>query len=301
MSATEKNEVGNMDSHEKPLICMVDMNIEAREVLKSKNFNVTSASVGNPVFVNHDSSESAKWISLNHDLPENFHEFDVIVIDFCEERKLVPYKKASHGYSICESYNFLYSAYPEKIFDPRLDSLKYLGEKIDDLLGKMAIVIVFSGSYESVEYRTIRKADGKNKWGPTIARTSSALYRGFPAYINRSGKKIKAAEDNSQYSDLIAKHFKGAQYKLAFKHPTSYDHGRHEHYEISDFEPLALNERDEVVAYSHAVNQGVVFVFPQVINKGEFLADFFQACLLINIHRSFLLMSSLVGWRVRII
>lgn len=279
MSATEKNEVGNMDFHEKPLICMVDMNIETIELLKSKKYNVTSASIGSPIVVNHENSESANWISLNHDIPDNFHEFDVVVIDFCEEKNLVPYQKAAHGYSICGDYNFLYSAYPERIFSPRLDSLKYLGDKINDLLEKNAIVIVFSGSYESTEYRTIKKVNGKNQWGPTLERSTSDLYKGFPDYISRSGKKIKAAEDNHQYSGLIAKHFKGAQYKLAFKHPTAYHYVERYHYEISDFEPIALNERDEVVAYSHAINKGVVFVFPQVINKGEFLVDVFSGVL----------------------
>ncbi|NNB31945.1 hypothetical protein [Pseudomonas fragi] len=277
MSAMEKNEVENIKFNEKPLICMVDMNVESVKLLESKNFNVTSASVGNPIFVNNNSESSARFIALNHNISESFHEFDVVVIDLCGEQERVPYRTPSDDYSICENYNFLYSSYPEKVFDPRPESLSFLGREVDVLLGKMAIVIVFAGQFSTAEYRTVKKAGGKSKFASVVTRATSDLYDGFPTCINRSGRRIKAAGEENIYSVLVGKYFNDAQYKLAFEHPTRFDSRRYAHYKVPEFAPIALNERDEVVSYSHKINNGVVFVFPQINNKGEFLAELFSS------------------------
>lgn len=54
---------------------------------------------------------------------------------------------------------------------------------------------------------------------------------------------------------------------------------RRKNQQIEGFFPLLLNERDEIVSYAHFVKKSIVFVFPDVTDKPNFVSELFKTYL----------------------
>jgi len=261
--------------YERPVISLVDVDQKTTEVLTRASYNLVSATLGSPIQVNNLKSDDAKWVKFNYSIPADMHEHDVVVVDLSGGKQPVPHTRFLQGDAVGGKYTALYSSYPERIFNPRPGGMLILGQEIDSLLKKKAIVIIFADSMEAAEYRTIDVVGKENKFGSRISAGSSDLYTGFPVGIDRVGWRIKSSGENNPYFDLIKKYSEGTQYKVVFEHPTRYMQSRHKHVRIPEFVPLVLNDRDEIVSYAHGVDEGFVYVFPQMEDKGNFLLDFF--------------------------
>src|SRR5690606_41254938 len=46
-----------------------------------------------------------------------------------------------------------------------------------------------------------------------------------------------------------------------------------------NFVPLLLNERDEIVSYAHFIEKSIVFVFPDIADKPNFVSELFKTYL----------------------
>ncbi len=261
---------------ERPVISLVDVDDKLKEILVRASYNVVSATLGSPIQVDNLKSDDAKWVNFNYFIPVDLHEHDVVVIDLAGGKITVPHKKFSRGNAAGGKFTALYSSYPERVFNPRPGGMLALGKEIDSLLKKKAIIVIFADSMESAEYRTVNVVGKDSKFGSRISADTSDLYTGFPVSVDRVGVRIKSPSDDNPYFDLVKKHIEGNQYKLVFEHPTRYVQSKYRNIKVPEFIPLVLNDRDEVVSYSHCVDEGFVYVFPQVENKGAFLLDFFS-------------------------
>lgn len=261
----------------KPMVCILDMEKDACNSIVGKAFNLATGTAGNLIRVNNEKEKNGRWVKLNFDIPENLHEYDVLIIDLSGGKEIVECKKFSYGDGTGGKIHAIYSGHPEIIFNPRPGGFKAIGKELNVLLEKPSVVVIFADAIESADYRTVEVSSGGNRWGAEFSADTTELYERFPNYKNMVGTKIKAPGEESEYFELLEKHFDGGQYRVVFEHPTYLRN--YQKIKSSSFTPVALNERDEIVSYVHKISNGYVFVFPQVINKVAFIGELFSSYL----------------------
>ena len=99
---------------EHPQILGLNLKKEVIEQLKLGNYNVYDGSVGKITKFHLDYNQRAKCLLLG-DTPENFHEFDIVILDLTNE-EAINYNANDHirkinktsksGYFECSSPNF---------------------------------------------------------------------------------------------------------------------------------------------------------------------------------------------------
>ncbi|RON81631.1 hypothetical protein [Pseudomonas fluorescens] len=265
--------------HEKPLICVFDVDPSVTDALIEKRYDVVSASLGKPIRVGNRNRGDAKHVKLNFSLPENLHEYDVVVIDLGGEIKETQYTSAPLGNATGGVAYAFYSAYPESLFNPRPGGMHIVGGELDLLLRKLSIVVIFSSTIEEANYQTVKIDRGGSSWDESYSCSTRNLYAGFPSCSNKVGRRIKSPEVENVYFSLVKKYFGSSQYQVVFEHPTYWDSDQFASVQNEDFVPLVLNDSDEIISYFHAVGEGAVFVFPQVEDKAGFIKDLFEHCL----------------------
>lgn len=261
-----------------PMICLLNCSEAIEEELRKLGFNCFHGTIGSEIEVNNTHRTDQKLVELNHDYPNNFHEFDVVVLDLVNisrekynaENDILSNTRGNSAYALS-------SQYPEQVFNPIPLSVSILSTEIAELSTKESIVIAFcneevSASYEFVEITS---------YGPQVTSntTCSSLefYKRMPSREMRRGKKAYIPDDRSKLSPLLEKHLDTIRYGTKFRHPLSWN-GK-ESQKDPAFKPLLVNEREEIISYVHFVDQTIILVFPDIQNRSEFIGDLFKTYL----------------------
>ena len=280
-AAPKKNLVLNITSAPEPyihpMICLLDFDAEVERQLIESRFNCVKASLGSAVKVNNRYQQS-KIMKLNHDYPDNIHEFDVVMMDLTDINE-VEYDASYHAVSNTSGSTAyaLLSAYPEQIFDPRQLSIHFLSEEINQFPSKESILIAFCGQEITTEYKYLQITDRSSVVTKEKNHSNFSLYDKFPNTSSLTGRKVKLPKENNIFTPILSKYINDVEYRRVFDHPTYWD-GK-QMVKSDNLVPLLLNSRDQIVSFVHFVDKMTVLVFPNIFNKADFIADLFKSTL----------------------
>jgi len=265
------------EPHKHPLICLFDVEKEVEDELEKLNFNYESASFGSTVKVSNKRHDE-KFMKLNHEYPNNLHEFDVVMIDMTNS-KSEDFDASQHSLNNTtgNKAHALLSAYPEQVFDPRPFSIHIISKQINELARKKSIVIAFFGSEISSEYQFVEITAHGPRVTDTLSYSNSTFYGGFPGANSRHGRKVKNPDKGSKLAPLFSKHLDGIEYRSVFFHPSVWKDGKNQ--KDSNFIPLLLNERDEIISYAQFRDESLILVLPDIDDKPSFVASLFKTFL----------------------
>lgn len=256
-----------------PKIFLVDVDADAQKALTLAGFNCTAGSLGRLIQVPNEKKGDNHLCCLNHEIPENLHEYDIVVVDL-KDREAIKYDPALHRQvrdNREPSQLFFDCEYPQGIFDPRPIGGVFLGRGIEEIQKKESIIVVFATGLESITYAPVellpqgcfhRKAVSKDNYSflPSITGTKK---------VGRETKVIPGL----RLGDLLKKHNQEFRYGIVFRHPTHYED--HRPVNNSNFFPLVTNSAGEIVAYAEIDKSSILFVFPQLEDKATFLSELF--------------------------
>lgn len=260
--------------HKKPMVCLFDCEDAIVGKLKELKIGGYNGSMGSSVRVNNKSNEE-KFVRLNHNFPNNLHEFDVVVLDLTTNKteNYDPQRHQLRGNS-GDTAHILLSEYPEQIFDPVPLSI-YLAEKdLTELSEKKSIIIAFCGSEKKIVYKFLKISGDQANIVERREFSNFAFYRGFPEKRSRHGVKVKIYNKDYKLSPLFIKYLDDITYETCFDHPMVWVDGRLQKSE--NFFPILVNERDEIVGYIHFVGKTFVLVLPNIKNKPDFISELFK-------------------------
>lgn len=258
------------EPHRHPMICLFDFDGDVEKELKKFRFNYITASFGSTVKVANKRHEE-KHLKLNHDYPNNLHEFDIVMMDMTID-KSEDFDANLHSLknTTGNKAHALLSVYPEQVFDPRPFSINIVSREINELLAKKAIIIAFCGSTTTSEYQFVEIT----AYGSSVTNRQSysnhLFYKGFPGSKNRYGRKVLLPEKGSKLSPLFNQYLNEIEYRSVFNHPDIWLDGKYQ--KDSKFIPLLFNEIDEIISYAHLIEESLVLVFPDVERKANFVA-----------------------------
>jgi len=266
-----------LEPYRQPMVFLFDFEKEVVGKLKELRINSYEGSFGSTVKVNNKNHEE-KFLRLHHDYPANLHEFDVVMLDLTNN-KSENYDPSLHQLKNTsgDTAHALLSTYPEQIFDPRPLSINIVSKDLNDLFVKKSIIIAFCGSVNTSEYQFVEITRRGASITSRKKYSNFSFYQDYPDYQSRHGKKVKLPEKESKLSPLFQKHLDNIDFETVFYHPTAWKDGKSQ--KIEDFVPLLLNERDEIVSYAHFVKKCIVFVFPDIADKPNFVSELFKTYL----------------------
>lgn len=267
----------DLEPYKQPMVFLFDFEDEVVEKLKELRINYYEGSFGSTVKVNNKNHEE-KFLKLNHDYPANLHEFDVVMLDLTNNQS-VNYDPSQHQLSNTsgDAAHALLSTYPEQIFDPRPLAINIVSRDLNDLFEKKSVIVAFCGPENTSDYQFVEITRRGASITGREKLSNFRFYQNFPCYKSRNGRKVKLPEKESKLSSLFLKYLDNIDFETIFYHPTVWRDGKNQQSE--EFIPLLLNERNEIVSYAHFVEKSIVFVFPNVTDKPNFVSELFKTYL----------------------
>jgi hypothetical protein len=261
---------------ERPRICGIDLPKEAAEPLENKGYSLFQGALGSTIMVPNRNRGQGEYMVLDYEFPDNFHEFDILILDL----NSVPSKSFERKDHILPTTRKaevmqLYCRFPTTVFDPRPLVSTFMAKGINDIQGRAFLQIIFASETYSVEYEPVLITGAFHETQDKVTRNIYDFWPNIPLGAARSGKEVTTCEVNAQLSSFLKKFNKDFRYKQSFYHPNSW---KEKGGSIPDpnFTPLLENINHEIVAFSCKQENIVSFVFPDVVRKAEFLAEFLQ-------------------------
>ena len=256
----------------KTKICCLDVDKSIIDFF-SKDFDVYDGSLGKKVRVNNNNSSGKTHLILNYNLPDNLHEYDILIDDMLKSQTIEYIVKEHERKNITgnTAYYFV-SRYPENIFNPipcACDILKHrLGNKKD----KPLIKIVF----HNVKYDCKYVLENISRYDDVIKQSNSnyEYLKDFSA-SSLDGTKVKLC--NNQLSSMLFNFFlDNISYKQTYQTPYEWDNNNR----VDDkrFLPLLENQNGDIISYAWISDDDITFMFPQMDKetKIDFLDRFFN-------------------------
>jgi len=254
----EKNEI-----NDRPQICCLDISKEDTELLINSGFNIYSGSLGKKVRVPNSQPNENHQVLTNFDFPPNLHEYDITIIDLdCSQT--IEYKPEEHirAKHTGKSAMALLSSYPETIFDPRPLGSFNLNSHIRKMGKKSHIFIIFTTKSYEVEYELVEITEGYIKRKDVFKKGVYSFINYVPISEEKYGKELMITDIKTDLKNLLLKNIKDASYNQTFYHPTNWENNKN--VPDSNFIPLIKNSDDEIVSFSEARENFLLFFFPQL-------------------------------------
>ena len=260
---------------ERPKICLVDIDANAKEALTSAGFNCTAGSLGSLVKVPNAKMGDRRICRLNYAIPSNLHEYDIVVIDL-KDREPIQYDPSQHQLrdSREPSQLFFHCGFPQTIFDPRPVAGSELHSTIKEIQGKESIVIVFATSSEDLRYQPVELTAGGYGYQGSFTCDNYSFLPSKPPTDNKIGSCTTVIAKGTKLDDFLQKHNQEFTYSIAFSHPTHWEGTQA--VKNPNFMPLVANLAGEIVSYVKIDSTSILFVFPQLEDKVPFLLELFQ-------------------------
>jgi hypothetical protein len=265
---------------EKPKICLFDIDKKTQNVLKRAGFNCTVSSLGSVINVPNHKSNDLHFCLLNHSIPSNLHEYNLLIIDLAEKEH-VPFDQNAHKRSESESttQRYLICRYPQTVFDPRPLASRILSSEIEEFQKKESLILVFASSEFSSVYQPVELTSHGDLERDSFTVKNYAFLANVPYIRNKQGTETQVTYKTGELGNILAKYNSRFTYEIIFNHPTHWSSEEKVTIKDTNFIPLISNLNDEIVSYADVFNQSIVFMFPQLNDKSEFLLELFQAYL----------------------
>jgi hypothetical protein len=272
-SSNTESSVDSNVINERPRICCIDIEESFIKILENEGLNIYSGTLGKKVIVPNSTRKENHQLLLNHDFPSNLHEFDIIILNLESEIK-IDYKVDEHirKNHTGKSAVAILSSYPETVFDPRPLSSLILNNKLNHIGKRPHIIIAFTVDSYEVEYETIRITEGyPERQG--VEKYNIYSFAGLtPISTAKEGKEMNVCDIKEDLRKLLESHLPKTTYNQTFYHPTKWDTNKQ--IPDPDFVPLIKNSSGDIVSICEFKENAIVFYFPQIANKGDFLNSF---------------------------
>ena len=267
-----------------PKICLFNFSKEDSDILKSKNFKISVGSLGKQIKIPNNKPYDETLCLPHHIIPPNLHEFNILCFDMNDD-EIVPYdkKKSIREYEKNLTSLFFFTAFPQKIFDPRPFIASIIQEKISEFLSKQSIVIIFASKRETVDYHFAdMKSSGYYEDSVKMTQSNYDFINNMPKLNNKIGEKIEIITKHQELKNSFYKFLSDFVYKITFEHPTHWNGEKHVKKE--NFLPLMKsnnnnNDNDEIISYIEKHENSILLMLPEINRKGELLVDLFNNAL----------------------
>ena len=261
--------------NERPRICCIDIDNDTINLLEKNAFNIYSGTLGKKVKVPNTTRKDNHQLLLNYDFPSNLHEFDIIILDLKSDTK-ISYDIEDHVHKnhTGKSAVAILSKYPETVFDPRPLGSLVLHNKLNHIGKRPHIVIAFTTASYDVEYETITITDGYPEILNTERYNIYSFVENAPLSTPKDGKEMTVSVGREDLKKLLELHIKNTTYNQTFYHSKIWDINK----QVPDpnIVPLVKNSSGDIVSLCEFRENGLLFYFPQIENKGDFLNTFLK-------------------------
>lgn len=246
-----------MEKYNEPRICIVN-NDEIAERLSGNYQHINSSNLGIKKVVEYN-GENKRFCNLEFSLPENLHEYSVVIIDLQENREGILCRKDEKPRG-----GFLFEVdYPKEEFNPS----PYVMSVMTRLLSKKCLKIVFSGKSYGEEYKIVDVIQ-QGCYGGSAVECYKILDCLEAYSLSKTGEKIKAEEN--RLAKYIEKYVVG--YKSIFDLPKKWDDTTKTNKVDEKFYPLLENQDGEVVSYfAYSGSLGYELVLPLCEKKSDLI------------------------------
>ena len=267
----EKN--GEIVLQKKPLICLIDIEEDIKEILHNNGLNVTSGELGTPVRVPNKRFENGHKCLPNHNFPANLHEYDVIILNLS---KKIPttYDLDEHTKNMQQGFSdtFFISEYPETLFNPIAYSTFQLKILLSERSQSKRIIIVFADELNVTEYQLMKETNSRTDKDQSITLTNYSFSDKIPKSNNKYGQELRV-ENNTILNELLNRHISGTTYNIIFEHTELYNSRLNKRVKDKEIIPLMRNSHDEIVSFIRFFEEDVLIVLPKIKNKSSFLEE----------------------------
>lgn len=283
-AATEKsNDILDLNvkikKHSKPAICFFDFNKSDSALIDEAGFKIFEGSLGPLVSMKNEYNHGHYCLPI-YKAPQNLHEYDIFLFDLNNQPK-IEYRTEDHNKKeVSTSQNlYYYCSYPKTVFNSApCVGHTFIAPTISDLSNRDSIIVIFANTIDNTEYEIAASEGGYAK---VVKKFEYNNYSFLPSGIrfskNKNGKCINTIPSNQVFDSFLKKYIDSMEYKVTFYHPTIWENGKNK--ERDSFTPLLLNNDGDIISYAELNNKQLIFVFPELEYKGQFLKELLESVL----------------------
>lgn len=269
-------------------VLSIDMGQEVVDFLRKENLETYDGTFGPFVDArNVDYCWDRLPIYLEQNLPDNLHEYSVVIEDLGFERKTIPYdlEQVDKQKAIADtdsSFKSLCLAKPINVFDPVPFCCFLLKSNFETKKGELIKIIFQAPKYE-VPYSGIRMSNNIHSIGVF------SNYQNILDFTQKSlsGDRVKLVNEYRLSEILFSGLENQLSYSQTFFHPSIPKNGIYDTEPNPHFIPLLLNEQGDIISYVYFEKKTCTFVLPQIENKVVLLERLFTNCLYRNFSELF--------------
>jgi hypothetical protein len=259
---------------ERPKICCIDIEESDIKELEKSGFNIQSGTLGTKINIPNKKKGESHNVLPNYDIPKNLHEFDITIVDLGND-KTIDYQPMEHNRDKHTgiSSKFLYSPYPETIFNPKPFGSSILQKSLDKLEDKEHLIITFLTPSYKVEYQTININIDSNRFGKKFTKNIYTFQNDIPLNIAKDGEEVSVCDVDQILKEFLTKYSNQMIYNQTFTHLLKFNNDGVGSFD-KRYKPLLENLNDDIVSMLHYDKNKTFFYFPQVKDKSKFLNEF---------------------------
>lgn len=264
----------------KPKICCIDLTDNVGKFLVESGYTIYKGTLGAVRAVPNKRPDDSHLLLLDHNYPQNFHEFDILILDLTNEilkdfEPLTIEERKSRSHSMFS----LVCSYPATLFDPRPLSASILANKIAEVKNRKFIEIVFGSENYEVDYEIVEITDKYPENHPSEKHNLYSFNPQVPLSEQKFGREVEICNIREDLQNLLMKHLDELSYEQTFYHPTEWVKDKGKDVPTKNLIPLMKNINDEIVSFVQIYGNHITFIFPNIKNKDTFLSEFLKSIL----------------------
>lgn len=262
----------------KTRVLCVDMEQDIIDFLKSESMEVYDGKLGPFIDArNFDSNWDVLPLKVNLHVPDNLHEYSVVIEDLSAHRETIPYDYKENNinrkfYDIEDDFRCLCLKRPQNVFDPVPFGAALINNSLEDN-DEFVIKILFQAKKYEVSYYQM---NGNYYKEHIFGRYSNYQYVNNFTLNTKCGDRVIVAE-NKLSKTLFAGLEGQISYVQTYYHSYHYDTDGITRINNKNFLPLLTNGQGEIISYAYyEENKSMTIMFPILQNKRVLLERLFK-------------------------
>lgn len=275
-------------SNFKTRVLCVDMEQDIIDFLKSESLEVYDGSLGPIIDARFESNWDVLPLKLDLNIPDNLHEYSVIIEDLSAHRETITYDYTKNDvkgkfYDTEDNFRCLCLKRPQNIFDPVPFGAALINNRLDDK-EDFVVKILFQAKQYEVGYYQLK---GNYYREEVFGRFSNYQYVNNFTLNTKCGDRIIVA-DNKLAKMLFVGLEEQISYVQTYFHSYHYDTDGITRINNKNFLPLLTNVQGEIISYAYyEENKCITIMFPILQDKRLLLERLFKDFLYLNFSELF--------------
>ena len=264
-------------SNFKTRVLCVDMEQDIIDFLKSESLEVYDGSLGPIIDARFESNWDVLPLKLDLNIPDNLHEYSVIIEDLSAHRETITYDYTKNDvkgkfYDTEDNFRCLCLKRPQNIFDPVPFGAALINNRLDDK-EDFVVKILFQAKQYEVGYYQLK---GNYYREEVFGRFSNYQYVNNFTLNAKCGDRIIVA-DNKLAKMLFVGLEEQISYVQTYFHSYHYDTDGITRINNKNFLPLLTNVQGEIISYAYyEENKCITIMFPILQDKRLLLERLFK-------------------------